>query len=79
MLQKIIFFPQFQMLFQILTKCINEVTLRLQLKTSKRRNRQYSGAAESCTILIEDEENESGFFFLKFEYDLLDEIKYLTE
>ena len=41
---------------------ILEVTRRLQLKTSKRRNRQYSGAAESCTILIEEEENESGFF-----------------
>ena len=44
----------------------SEVTGRLQLKTSKRRNRQYSGAAENCNILIMNDGNESGIFFLTF-------------
>ena len=41
---------------------ILEVTRRLQLKTSKRRNRQYSGAAENFNILIKNDGNECGFF-----------------
>ena len=39
-----------------------EVTRRLKLETSKRRNRQYSGAAENFNILIKDDGNECGFF-----------------
>ena len=58
---------------------ILEVTRRLQLKTSKRRNRQYSGAAENSNILIKNDGNECGFFFLIFEYESLNEIKYHAE